>query len=582
MSFQTPITIRKALEHIESKRYLLPAIQREFVWETSQIEQLFDSVLRGYPIGSFLFWHVTPKNSKEYEFYEFFREYHELTHSTNNRADFLEPREVTAILDGQQRLTALNIGLNGSFASRVKWKRKASADAYPTRLLYLNLLAPRDDDSGSYEFAFLSKEDAAEATGKEWFRVGHVLTLKTPKEVNAYLGSRSLANHEFASNTLFELHDKVSNSQIINFYQEDDQDLDKVLQIFIRVNSGGTELGYSDLLLSTATAQWKSLNAREEISSLVKQLNGPEYRFSFDKDFVMKACLVLTEDIRDIRFKVTNFNASNTKLIEKNWTDISNALKQAVVLLSSFGFTDRSLTSANSVLPIAFYLLKRGLPKSYDSATKYQADRMAVRDWLLKSLLRGAFGAQGDTVLTNLRGVIKESYASFPAKALADRLLQMNRPIRFVAEDLEDLISTRYGQKQAFLVLSLLYPWIDYRNAFHLDHVHPQSMFTPKRLKQAGVPQKDIDFCMEHFDDLPNLQVLANIPNIEKSNMSFENWLNETYKTKKARTEFCNQQMIPDTSYELANFRQFYEMRAELLKEELSSVLQVESEPASV
>ena len=390
------------------------------------------------------------------------------------------------------------------------------------------------------------------------------------------MGTRSLANHEFASNTLFELHEKISNSPIINFYQEDDQDLDRVLQIFIRVNSGGTELGYSDLLLSTATAQWKSMNAREEIGSLVKQLNGPDYRFSFDKDFVMKACLVLTEDIRDIRFKVTNFNASNTKLIEKNWNGISNALKQAVVLLSSFGFTDRSLTSANSVLPIAFYLLKRGLPKSYDSAKKYEFDRMTVRDWLLKSLLRGAFGAQGDMVLSNLRTVIKDSYDAFPAKALAERLLQMNRPIRFVADDLEDLITTRYGQKQAFLVLSLLYPWIDYRNAFHLDHVHPQSMFTPKKLKQAGVLQKDIDFCMQHYDDLPNLQVLANIPNIEKSNLPFESWLAETYKTKKARSEFCSQQMIPETGYDLANFRKFYEMRAELLKEELSSVLQVE------
>src|SRR5260370_7126386 len=119
--------------------------------------------------------------------------------------------------------------------------------------------------------------------------------------------------------------------------------------MFIRVNSGGTELGYSDLLLSTATAQWKSMNAREEIGSLVKQLNGPDYRFSFDKDFVMKACLVLTEEIRDIRFKVTNFNASNTKQIEKNSTAISNSLKQALILLSTFHSTTRSLPPANTI-----------------------------------------------------------------------------------------------------------------------------------------------------------------------------------------------------------------------------------------
>src|ERR1700676_1408942 len=123
MSFQAPLTIRKALEGIENKRYFLPAIQREFVCEPGQVEQLFDSVLRGSPIGSFLFWLVSPQNSKEYEFYEFIRDYHELKHHHNQKAEFIDQREVTAILDGQQRLTALNIGLRGSYATKVKWKK---------------------------------------------------------------------------------------------------------------------------------------------------------------------------------------------------------------------------------------------------------------------------------------------------------------------------------------------------------------------------------------------------------------------------------------------------------------------------
>src|ERR1039457_2643086 len=153
MSFQAPITIRKANEYIDNKRYLLPAIQREFVWDSSQIEQLFDSVLRGYPIGSFLFWQVSPENSKQYEFYEFMTEYHQLKRSHNQKAEFLNKREVTAILDGQQRLTALNIGLRGSYAAKVKWKKKGSAEAYPKRALYLNLLGPlKDSEKGFYEF----------------------------------------------------------------------------------------------------------------------------------------------------------------------------------------------------------------------------------------------------------------------------------------------------------------------------------------------------------------------------------------------------------------------------------------------
>ena len=58
MSFQTPITISDAIEKIDSNQFLLPAIQREFIWSHSKIEWLFDSIMRNYPISSFLFWNV--------------------------------------------------------------------------------------------------------------------------------------------------------------------------------------------------------------------------------------------------------------------------------------------------------------------------------------------------------------------------------------------------------------------------------------------------------------------------------------------------------------------------------------------
>jgi len=65
MSFQTPITIARAIENIQSNQYILPAIQREFVWSDEQIERLFDSLMRGYPIGSFLFWKIKPQNDTD-------------------------------------------------------------------------------------------------------------------------------------------------------------------------------------------------------------------------------------------------------------------------------------------------------------------------------------------------------------------------------------------------------------------------------------------------------------------------------------------------------------------------------------
>src|SRR3954462_3904992 len=112
--FQSPITIKQAIDRITRNEFLLPAFQREFVWSSSQIERLFDSLMKGYPISSMLFWKVRGDTKTDFRFYKFINNYverhktHNEVFSTNNTNDF------HAILDGQQRLTALYIGLCGS------------------------------------------------------------------------------------------------------------------------------------------------------------------------------------------------------------------------------------------------------------------------------------------------------------------------------------------------------------------------------------------------------------------------------------------------------------------------------------
>ena len=115
-AFQTPLTIREAVESIHRKRYLLPAIQREFVWDNEQIVKLFDSLMQEYPIGSFLFWGLEKNKIRDFQFYEFVRSYHERDNTHNPKANVRGDKRMTAILDGQQRLTALYIGLKGTYA----------------------------------------------------------------------------------------------------------------------------------------------------------------------------------------------------------------------------------------------------------------------------------------------------------------------------------------------------------------------------------------------------------------------------------------------------------------------------------
>lgn len=69
--FQTPIKIKDAIDAIVARQYLLPAIQRKFVWSSAKVEALFDSIMQGYPINSFMFWKITSADVKNrFKFYE--------------------------------------------------------------------------------------------------------------------------------------------------------------------------------------------------------------------------------------------------------------------------------------------------------------------------------------------------------------------------------------------------------------------------------------------------------------------------------------------------------------------------------
>ncbi|MCK4629251.1 MAG: DUF262 domain-containing protein, partial [Sedimentisphaerales bacterium] len=579
MSFERPITIKEAVGNIYRKKYLLPAIQREFIWEDDQITKLFDSLMRGYPIGSFLFWKVEKENSKKFQFYEFIRNYHENKSKHNPKADISGEGDITAVLDGQQRLTALYLGLKGSVAYKLPRKRWNNPEAYPEKVLVLDLLASPEDPVGmEYDFRFVERSCCENNNIKEnnafWFRVGQALDFKEPSDVNDFLIDNGLSTIEnkkqakFANRTLFKLYDLLHKSEVVNYFLEKDESLDKVLNIFIRVNSGGTELNYSDLLLSIATAQWQKKDAREEIHNLVDEINQIGGGFNFDKDFTLKSCLVLS-DFSDITFKVDNFNSQNMTTIEKNWDNISESIRSSVLLLSSFGYNRDTLTSNNAVIPIAYYLNKIDNPTNYVLSIRHKEDRNEIFRWLTISLLKRAFGGQPDNVLRPVRQVIAESNNGFPFDKIVEKLRGTTKSITFTDEEIDSLLDYKWGQKYTFPILALLYPTLDFRNKFHIDHIFPRSIFTPKRLINRGIADDEVYNYIAKRNSLANLQLLEGLPNQEKSGKEFNEWLLETYPTEDERSDYLRRNYIPDTDLSLSNFLEFFEERDILLRKKL-------------
>jgi uncharacterized protein with ParB-like and HNH nuclease domain len=581
MAFQTPITIKEAIDNLRVNKYLLPVIQREVVWDTYQIERLFDSLMRNYPIGSFLFWFVEKKKVGNYQFYEFLRSYHERDKCHNPKASVSGQDDIIGILDGQQRLTSLYLGLLGSYAYKEPRKRWDNPQAFPSRQLYLNLLSPSKDGQRDlqYDFSFLTASEAAKSDEDTyWFKVGDILNLKDQAEVNDYLVENGLLNRDrskakFANRTLFQLWAVVHKEQVINYFLEKDESLDKVLNIFIRVNSGGTILSYSDLLLSVAAAQWKKRDAREEITAFVDEINRTGDGFNFNKDTVLKSCLVLAE-ISDIAFRVDNFNKPNMLRIEAEWEQICTALRHTVTLVSAYGYNRDTLTANNAIIPIAYYLLKAGLSARFDQASRFSEDRNRIKRWLTLSLLKRVFGGQPDTVLRPVREVIRNSASqSFPLEAIIEEFKGTNKSLVFSDDDVENLLLYKYGEGYTFSTLALLYPTLDFRNKFHVDHIFPRSFFTRTRLVRKGVAPEDVDSFISQVDLLPNLQLLEGIPNQEKSDSDFKEWFERNFVSKQQKADYIAKHFIPDVDLSLTNFRKFIEERREILKKRFAAVL---------
>ena len=254
MAFQKPITIKQAIEHIQKNRYLLPAIQREFLWWPDQIERLSDGLMRGYPIGSFLFWRVDPETAENYRFYHFITNYDQQSpHNPVHGAPSAVPGS-KAVLDGQQRLTVLNVGLHGSGRWKLPRLRWNNPDAFPERRLYLNLRAPKmeNEEEFSYKFSLLPEKEANDRNSRNdhehWLRVGNILDVEDPSDLIDVVFELRLTDTREPHKMLNRLHRVVHSDGIVSAYEEANQNPERPLNIFVRTNSGDTPLSYSDML----------------------------------------------------------------------------------------------------------------------------------------------------------------------------------------------------------------------------------------------------------------------------------------------------------------------------------------------
>lgn len=574
-------TIGRVLDQI-NRTYFLPAIQRPFVWQPDQIIALFDSLLKGYPISSFLFWEIKPERRADWEIYKFVSNFR--FGDTHNEIAEPDGRDVVLVLDGQQRLTSLLIGLQGTFTVRSKYGRRTNPDAWSKQRLYIDLLkdpatdvedADREDLGVTYGLCFAEDEPKSDADHL-WMKVGRILDC-TSDDVLDQLADEMLVRlpadtprsmRRVAERNLDRLYRTVWKDGVIAYYTEKDQSYDRVLNIFIRANDGGTKLSKSDLLLSMITSKWEGVSAREEIYDFVDHLNTElEAKNEIDKDFIMKSCLVLSD--LDVRYRVGNFTTTNLRLIETNWKRIKANLEHTLRLVNRFGIDREVLTSVNALLPIAYYLYRSGRG-GLDGSTPFEAaNARRIHHWLLSSLLNGVFGGSSDRTISASRSVIQEGIRSgqdFPYQALVQGLASRGRVTNFDQNNIEGVLDTTYGKRNCFLALSLLYDAHNWGSTpYHIDHVIPRSLAERSMLMGMNLPETRIEKVLASVNALGNLQILLGRENLEKSNIPFAHWI----QTRDAG--FLERHLIPNRPalWDVASLPEFVQAREELIRQRL-------------
>ncbi|HAJ4345162.1 TPA: DUF262 domain-containing protein [Escherichia coli] len=608
--YEKAITIKQAIDSINLRHYLLPAIQRKFVWSSSQICLLFDSIMRDYPINSFMMWDIRSASIKnDYKFYEFLKEYCQRFNEENpcvaTNAGF---HDFKAVIDGQQRLTSLYIGLCGTYAykkPRVWWPSAQDDRILPPRKLYVDLTAPLNSDDElmmKYNFRFLTDKqytDSLTDNKHHWFCLHEIFKYEqydSPDDilfnvVVPELEKRGLISSEFSRKTLLKLYTKIRTENLIHYFNESSQDIDHVLDVFIRTNSGGTKLEFSDLLMSIAVAHWQG-DFRKELDELTKNIyQNNEMGFYIERDWFLKTSLMLIDS--DVRFKVKNFTSEEVGKIQQQWSEIKSCIKETFILIRRFGINPQSLISKNAVIPVVYWLYKKqtsGYPlyTTINLLNKNHNERSVISQWFYMVLLKGIFGSQADALLTSIRDVMKNSLSDvhFPLEKIIDRYKGSNKDLRFDDEYIESLLNIRYGEGRCRALLHLLFPEMNPTEVFHIDHLHPRNHFSKKYLEKldyiANSPEK-LSFYEnpEYWDTIPNLHLLNHSQNISKQDTSLKQWLSQP-----SNNYSPSMLLVSDENIEFSRFPEFYNERRNALKQRLLSrvflTTKIDSSPSTM
>lgn len=555
--------ISDVITEIADEKFVLPVIQRPLVWTEDKMELLFDTLLKGDSFGGVMVIEEEKDRKPLFNYRPF-----------TNDGDFIASRQVdnltqlqNFVIDGQQRLQTFYIGLKGSINGKV---------------LYFDLYS---DFNSEFEFKFendtqklpkQSKDNAERAIPEHnWYPASALL--KKLKETGRYkqvvkeiiLNQNIVGDSqkEHIEENVLAFYENVLNSEtlgiskvVINKSFDETANRQRIVELFRRLNDGGTKLSSFDLVASILKGfAW-------EMEGFLREALESYEKIGLSQDNLIKLIFILQDNHNK---EMASIDGGDADFAINNRERIKCTLKSLKDFLVHSKIYDYYKDGSRSFIPlffIAYHIYhkdidNKGISTFFDNYDAGNSEFPTIKRWLFHSLVNGVFRSKGAGWIpykTGIRKMLEEIKNHKNKDFPIDELFQVyiNHPIIFTTQ----YDSNNLDQLDSSFVYYLMYDQAKTIRANDIDHIMPKSIL------------ESLEYDWAKINSIKNFQLIDYGTNRgEKNGKAFSVWINNpAFVTDKHA--FVKLHLIPtdETIWSEDKFEDFIEERAKLILTKLA------------
>lgn len=564
MATWKPYRISDIVIDIDEEKFVLPVIQRSLVWTEEKMELLYDTVLKGNSFGGIM---VIDENKESKPLFS----YRPFTKDGN----FIESKEIeklrqqqSFVIDGQQRLQSFYIGLKGSINGKE---------------LYFDLFS---DYNSLFEFKFEKNEKDLPKTSKEiedrvitkcfWYPAKELLRMLKDTDDEEIVADEIISNNKIEEKNekdhigknIKAFYKNIISSEslgiskvTINKNLPEIDNRQRIVELFRRLNDGGTKLSSFDLVASILKGfSW-------EMESFLREMLQDNEDIGLSQENLIKLIFLLQDNYNK---EMASIEASDAQFAIDNKDKIKATIIALKKFLKNARLYEYYKDENRSFIPlffIAYHLFHKDinnqqLENYFDNFETSNEDFPLIKQWIFHSLLNGVFRSRGAgwipyrTGIKKILETIKEyKNQKFPVKKLFE--VYVNHPITFNTDYLTNNNFDKLDELDSSFIYYLIYGKAIRTN--DIDHIMPKSIL------------EKIKYDLWDINSIKNFQLLDYGTNRgDKNAKSFFEWISNP-KYVKNKEEYLKIHLIPTNEefWKEKNFKSFIEERRKLIIEKI-------------